>query len=391
MDFNPPPREPDTPVPESDPITAQPSLFVRILEILLLLGVLFLIRTCVFRPQPLTEPSPPSPVPSAMLQVEMTDPIPVGPLFGPPSPQRRWKDRDDPNVYMPTGSGRVVSASYGSVRTRSSGRASFHEGVDVAPTSWKRGRATDPIFSVSDGTVAYINRIAGNSSYGIYIVIRHQDEAGEVYSLYAHLASVDTSLSAGDTVQRGDAIGVMGHSSTLGIPVRRSHLHFELCLMLNPEFTYWYRAKKLKPNHREYHGFNLVGLNPHLLLSSLHEQESAPFSFAQALKETETAWHIAISSKQNLKYFDDYPSLWTGSPYQGKALVLDVSESGIPLSGRNATPEELKTLGSQSHAILDVDSEVLGRNGLRHVTQRNGSWQLGSNGTRWLDILTYRR
>jgi hypothetical protein len=321
----------------------------------------------------------------------MSPPKPVGPLFGPPTPQRKWKERDNPKVYMPTGSGRVISASYGSVRTRSSGRASFHEGVDIAPVEWERGRAKDSIFAVSDGEVAYINRVGGNSSYGIYVLVKHEHDVGPVYTLYAHMASVTSGLSAGDPISRGDTLGVMGHTSTLGIPRQRSHLHFELCMMLNPDFRYWYRSKKLIPDHNRYHGFNLVGLNPHFLLEQLHDRDEAPFLFSQAIEQTETAWTLAVASSRRPNYFRLYPDLWEGDTRLEGALVLEVSESGVILSGRKATATEKAELGSGKTKVLSVNTEALGRNGTRHISKSNGTWRLASNGDRWLEILMYRR
>lgn len=356
--------------------------FTGILILLLLLRSLFDSETDT---EAETNPAEPDPV----LQIEMVAPSPPGDLYGPPTPQRLWLEVDNPDVYMPTGSGRVESASYGSVRTQRSGRATFHEGVDIAPVNWRQGRAADSIYAVSDGEIVYINRIAGNSSYGIYVVIRHQDAIGEVYSLYAHMASVEASLSAGDPVQRGDTLGVMGHTSTLGIPRRRSHLHFELCLMLNPDFQSWYASQRLSPNHQRYHGYNLVGLNPHFLLATLHNREEIPFSFKNAIIETDTAWTILIKTKRIPAYFRVYPDLWEGGTPETGAIVLDVSESGVILKGRPATKAQAADLGSSQTRILEVNSEALGRNGLRHIRKQGTRWSLGRNGERWLDILLY--
>lgn len=359
-------------------------------EIAVFLVLLLIARSCLRSPRPETDTGTEAAPSSTAVQVEMAAPSPPGPLFGPPTPQRSWKEVDNPKVYMPTGSGRVISASYGSVRTRSSGLASFHEGVDVAPVEWERGRATDPIFAVADGEVAYINKVGGNSSYGIYVVLRHPDPVGDVYTLYAHLASVDDALRTGNPVSRGDTLGIMGHSSTLGIPRQRSHLHFEICMMLNPEFRRWYRSQKLKPDHNRYHGFNFTGLNPHLLLSRLHERDSAPFTFQEALNQTESAWTIAIATPHRPLYFRMYPDLWKGGSAVGDAIVLEVSESGAILSGRAAEPAEVEALGRSKTRILEVNPDVLGRNGTRHILKRNGTWSLGSNGERWLEILLFR-
>ncbi|MGA0334022.1 MAG: M23 family metallopeptidase, partial [Kiritimatiellia bacterium] len=269
-------------------------------------------------------------------------------------------------------------------------RATFHEGVDIAPVKKdSRGRALDPVYAISDGEVAYVNRVAGNSSYGIYVVLKHQDEVGPVYSLYAHLASVPSQIQAGKKLAMGDEIAVMGHTSTIGIPVQRSHLHLELCMMLNPSFDKWYRKQKLKPDHGRYHGFNFAGLNPKKLLIPLSGKEQIPFSFQQTLQETEPAWQLLLRTTKRPRYFSMYPQLWQGSPYRGRAMLLSVSESGIPLSGRNADEEEIRKLGSSDSLVSSVNEAVLGRNGTRHILKNRGQWILGANGKRWLEILIY--
>jgi hypothetical protein len=70
-------------------------------------------------------------------------------------------------------------------------------------------------------------------------------------------------------------------------------------------------------------------------------------------------------------------------------MVLRVAEGGLVLSGRNARAEELATLGNQPYRVIRADAAVLGRNGRRHVVERNGRWELGQNGLTWLSILAH--
>ncbi|NLB60415.1 MAG: M23 family metallopeptidase, partial [Lentisphaerae bacterium] len=106
-------------------------------------------------------------------------------------------------AFQPTASGRPESALYGSVRTVQLGRrwvASFHEGVDIAPLHRDRlGRPCDTIHAVAEGRVAYLNRLAGQSSYGKYVVLVHASSVGELYTLYAHLAHITPTLQTGQT------------------------------------------------------------------------------------------------------------------------------------------------------------------------------------------------
>ncbi|MEX2606483.1 MAG: M23 family metallopeptidase [Kiritimatiellia bacterium] len=325
-----------------------------------------------------------------MIEIELPDPVPDWPLFTHPTPQRKWREVENPLVFMATGSGRILSAFFGSTRTNSSGRAVFHEGVDIAPLQWdRRGRALDEIFAVADGTVGYINRIAGNSSYGIYVVVDHPDELGAVYTLYSHLASVPSDLKTGQSVERGQVIGQMGHTSTLGIPPQRSHLHLETGLMVNPAFSRWYREQKMTPNHGNYHGFNLTGFDPMILLRKLAGVEEMPFSFKSALEEIPAAWQLILRSRNRPNFFGRYPPLWKEDTYTSPAMVLDLSENGIILQGRNATDAELEELDSARNKVLSVDTTALGRNGAGLIERNRSTWRLTRRGEQWLEILMY--
>ncbi|MDQ0482088.1 M23 family metallopeptidase [Guptibacillus hwajinpoensis] len=87
---------------------------------------------------------------------------------------------------------------------------SFHKGIDIAGVSNKTIRTVD------NGTVTAAGTRSG---YGNQITISHNNGLRTTYS---HLASM--SVSTGDTVQKGDKIGVMGTTgNSTGI-----HLHFEV-------------------------------------------------------------------------------------------------------------------------------------------------------------------
>ena len=94
------------------------------------------------------------------------------------------------NYFVPTVVGTWESGTFGCVR---SGRLRVHEGWDIRPKNRdKKGEATDPILCVADGIVVYISSQPGNSNYGRYIVVKHNINGIDVYTLYAHLASIGT-------------------------------------------------------------------------------------------------------------------------------------------------------------------------------------------------------
>ncbi len=91
-----------------------------------------------------------------------------------------------------------------------------HNGFDIV------GPRNTPVIAAAAGTV--INSYY-EPAYGNRIRIDHGiDEAGQrVFTKYYHLAK--RQRNAGDIVQRGDQIGLMGSTGALGLAI---HLHFEL-------------------------------------------------------------------------------------------------------------------------------------------------------------------
>lgn len=112
-------------------------------------------------------------------------------------------DRGSGHFIWPANGGRI-SSPYGP----RSGR--MHRGIDIARPSNRTIKAADHGRVVSAGW---------NGGYGNCVVIDH----GNGYrTLYAHLSSI--SVSAGQVVEQGESIGVMGSTGhSTGV-----HLHFEI-------------------------------------------------------------------------------------------------------------------------------------------------------------------
>ena len=167
-------------------------------------------------------------------------------------------------LIQPTVSGRIESGKFGCVRNDGS---KFHEGIDIKPKKEIKREAIDKIIAAMDGQVVHINTVAGNSSYGKYIVVVHKNVEPAIYSLYAHLSSIDKAIQVGKWVKKGgDSLGIMGRT-TLGkpIPKKGAHLHFEMGVMLFERFAKWYDKQTFDlPNK---HGlwkksaFNLTGFD----------------------------------------------------------------------------------------------------------------------------------
>ena len=339
----------------------------------------FGVRRC-----PRLEESPP-------VAVEPEPPV-IPPIeFGPPTPQTRLLETNAPGVYMATASGRWESAMYGSVRTVQSGSTivpSFHEGVDIAPTARGRdGRALDDIVAAAEGTVGYVNRTAGNSDYGLYVVLLHRDPLGPLYTLYAHLDEIEPGLHAGRPIARGARLGRMGRTPTKVIPVERSHLHFEVGVMLNSDFRSWFLSKRLTPDHGQFNGWNLAGLPP--LAPYVAQAEGRAFRLQDWIEGEAPAFEVVVRVLRRPRFFDMYPGLWRGEPHHGGPVVIAATEGGVPLGGWNANSDEVARLGTQPAIVLRADAERLGRNGRRLVVRDNGNWRIGTSGRQWLEILIW--
>ena len=332
-------------------------------------------------------------------------PPPVWQRLVPPSPQQNLLTPDIPGVLQPTGSGRLESAKFGSTRTaQRNGRTfpAFHEGVDIAPTARDRkGIPTDPVYAVMEGRVAFVNAVAGNSTYGKYIILEHPDPSlgmlaqrdnsrvpATFYTLYAHLADIRFGIRPGHPVAPGDAIATIGHTSSTQppIPLERSHLHWEIGVLLNSRFEIKGRAEKIKPDFGNYNGGNLFAFNP-LDFYAAHARDPG-LTMASFLESVPPACEVVLRGKYP-DYFRRFPALWKGAAYDGSPIRLTLSESGAPLSGRNANAAEIALLGNQRQAVVKAYPEVLGRNGRAYITQIGTKWQFTDKGRQWADILFY--
>ncbi|WP_186576886.1 peptidoglycan DD-metalloendopeptidase family protein [Aquibacillus kalidii] len=101
---------------------------------------------------------------------------------------------------------------------------SYHKGIDIA------GVSNRSILAADNGTV--VSAGWDNGGYGNKVIIDHNNGYRTVY---AHLSSI--SVNAGQTVEKGSKIGVMGTTgNSTGV-----HLHFELYKdgsLVNPEGSF---------------------------------------------------------------------------------------------------------------------------------------------------------
>jgi murein DD-endopeptidase MepM/ murein hydrolase activator NlpD len=294
--------------------------------------------------------------------------------------------------FVPTVGRTWESGTYGCVR--SSG-TQLHEGLDIrALQRDRRGEATDPILATAAGTVAYISRKPALSNYGIYIVIRHEVDGLEIYSLYAHLSEVRADLRPGATVAAGETIGVMGRTANTsqGISKDRAHVHFELNIFLSERFPAWYKKTypKQRDDHGQWNGQNLLGFDP---LAVFHAQrtEGAKFNLVRFLQRQPELCRVLVRTT-DFPWLKRYAPLVHANPraaregVAGYELVLNFT--GIPIAAMPRAASEIQ--GKAKVQLLSVNEAEQRANPCRKlVTKRNGRWDLAPAGLNLIELLTH--
>jgi murein DD-endopeptidase MepM/ murein hydrolase activator NlpD len=285
-----------------------------------------------------------------------------------------------------------TSGCFGCVRTDG---WQMHEGLDIRCLQRdKRGEPIDPVMATADGTVVYLNTKPALSNYGNYIVLRHQIDGLEIYSLYAHLREVQSGLKVGQAVKAGQPIAVMGHTSNTheGISKDRAHVHFELNLFVNDRFTNWF--KKTSPTERNDHGNwngqNLLGIDPRLVFLAEHESGDK-FNLLEFIRQ-ETALCRVFVRKTDFEWPKRYPALVRPNPIADKEgsvgyeIALDFNGVAFELIPRAAS--EIK--GKSKYQLLSVNENEYHKNPCRRlVAQKGNRWDLARYGVELLDLLTF--
>lgn len=271
-----------------------------------------------------------------------------------------------------------IETSGGLVYTR------FHEGIDIRPLNRDAaGEPTDEIHAIAAGKVVHVNAVPGYSNYGRYIVIEHQWDGSSYYSLYGHLSSA--RVSPGQTVAKGDVIGVMGHTG-VGINLERAHVHLELNLMLSHHFEAWYQKySKTDPNHHGiYNGINLTGINIARLYLALRRDPG--LTVPKFLEDEEIFYKVTIPKSKNFELARAYPWMLrdkvnTGDP----SWEISFERSGVPLqirSSAQAVTEPTLTFIKKSA----TDYRYLTRG---QITGRNGHGTFTKNGRETMELLSF--
>lgn len=279
-----------------------------------------------------------------------------------PTPNTAFFDGKSIEAFIqPTASGVLMSGLFGGVRN---GGQRFHEGLDLKPLARdSRSEPTDAILAAMSGVVRYISTIPGNSDYGRYIVIEHPVATPAVYTLYAHLSSIQLGLKTGDPVAPGQRIATMGRSSSnLAIAKAQAHLHFEIGVMMSSDFQAWYNVQKFgsKNSHGLWNGINLMGFDP---LDFFTKTRAGSVVDLQAyFAQMNPAVRLRIATRVVPDFVRRYPSLLTKPLSADEAIggwEIAFNETGIPFSWTPLTPVEMLGSLSTKVSILATDAALL--------------------------------
>src|SRR5215211_4617948 len=247
----------------------------------------------------------------------------------------------------------------------------FHEGIDIRSVHRDaNGEPLDEVRAIADGEIMHVNVVPGHSNYGKYIVIEHRWGGSNYYSLYGHLSSV--AVQPGETVKRGQRIGLMGYTGT-GINRERAHLHLELCLMFSRQFETWYNTffRNDPDRHGLYNGMNLAGLDVARLYLALRKNPA--LTIPEFLADEETFYKITLPKARHFDLPTLYPSMLAAGKRSGSSWEVSFARSGVPLrieqSDKRVTQPEVSYVRNSaaecSHLTRDI---ISGRGANAHLT-----------------------
>ena len=235
---------------------------------------------------------------------------------------------------------------------------------------------------MSDGRVAYVNRAAGGSNYGRYVVVEHLWQGARYYALYAHLATTDVYPS--QMIRQGERIGRLGYTGD-GIDRARAHVHFEVNMLLSERFDAWMRRHSPREGnpHGRYNGQNLAGFSPSDLYLALDRNPN--LDLGAFLRQQPEAFVVSVPGGYWLDLVRRYPWLMTQRPASPPAAYeISFTASGFPIRVRPLD------VGQSAPAVLRVAASVrrygLSTNGI--LREDDGSYALTQKGLRYLDLLT---
>ena len=294
--------------------------------------------------------------------------------------------------FAPTAGKTWTAGQFGCVRSEGT---QMHEGIDILSIEKdRRGEPTDPVLAAADGQVAYISRRAALSNYGTYVVLRHKIEGLEVLTLYAHLRSVRSNLTAGASVKAGEAIGIVGRTTNTRSPIgkERAHLHFEIDLLVNDRYPAWLRKTEpgTQDDHGAWNGRNLLGVDPAEVFR-LQQKDGNRFSLLHYLRSQRAMCRVLLADTR-FPWLRRFPQLVRPNPKaQAEGIVAyeaSLNFNGLPFQLIPRARSEIE--GPLQTRLLAVDAAEHQSHPCRKLVFKRGqAWTLTARGQQLLDLITY--
>lgn len=317
----------------------------------------------------------------------------IGQPFLLPTPnQAIFEPGREADYFVATPGRNWESGTFGCVRSEG---WQLHEGIDIRCVERdNQGEPIDPVFATAAGKVVYCNRHPGLSAFGNYLVLQHQIENLEIYSLYAHLREIRGDLAPGSTVDAGEAIAVMGRTANTGsgISRERAHLHFEINLFINDRFDQWFEEslRGSRNDHGIWNGLNFLGLDPVAILLGGH-LEGDDFSLLEYVRNQRELCRVLIG-KNDFPWLHRYPYLIKRNPVAEEAGItgyeIAFNFTGVPFLLIPRCDAEMEI--PESPRLLEVNKYLYEDHRCCRMIRRRGQWQLSPRGRQLLNKLTYQ-
>jgi murein DD-endopeptidase MepM/ murein hydrolase activator NlpD len=258
----------------------------------------------------------------------------------------------------------------------------FHEGIDVSPVRRDAsGEPLDEIRAIESGRVVHTSNDAKDSNYGKLAIIEHDVEGTPVYSIYAHLATVE--VRPGQTIAQGDRIGRLGYTGA-GINQRRAHLHLEIALLWHDQFESWHPLNFPTANkHGLYNGINLMGLD--VAEFYLQQRKNPALTLPQFVRQKEPFFRVRIPASPHFQLPRRYPWLVQGDPAGARSWLVSFTAPGFPVS-IEPSPEPAASPRVEWAAPAKFPYSKMTR---RLVDGSRSRLLLGESGKKLVDLLTW--
>jgi len=309
-----------------------------------------------------------------------------------PTPNRAlFAPGAEEKFFAPTPGKTWTAGTFGCVR---SDGHQLHEGIDILWTRRdKRGEPTDPVSAAAEGSVAYVNRKAGLSNYGNYVILRHRLDGLEFCTLYAHLASIREGLDKGDVVKAGEVLGVLGRTTNTKtrIAAERAHLHFEIALVASERYATWHEAnlKGLRNDHGNWNGRNLLGLDPRAVFLR-QRADGDKFSLVRFVQSQTELCRVLVKSA-DFPFARAHRALIRTNPTAERegaaAYEVSLNFNGVPCVIVPRAASEVKGYSAKVHLLSVNDAEQRAHGCRKLLTAKGGRWELSTDARQLLDLL----